>query len=39
MVTKDNEWFKAQLHRMIDMLDDNEKLHFLWTILRNYIKK
>ncbi len=38
-VQKDNNWYKAQLHRMIEMLEDNEKLHFIWTIVRKYVMK
>lgn len=37
--TKDNEWFREQICRMIQLLDDNEKLHIIWTLVKCYIKK
>lgn len=39
VIKKDNDWFKTQIHRMIELLDDNKKLHIIWTIVKCYIKK
>lgn len=38
-VQKSNEWYKAQIHIMVNQLQDNAKLHFIWTILHKYIQK
>ena len=38
-VQKDNQWYKAQIHRFIELLEDNDKLNFVWTIVRKLVEK
>lgn len=33
----DADWFRIQLHMLIDEIDNIKKLHFIWSFIRGYI--
>ncbi len=37
--TKDNKWYKDEICKLIKGLEDNKKLHFLWTFIKKYVSK
>lgn len=37
--TKDNKWYQNEICMIIKGLEDNKKLHFIWTFIRKYINK
>ncbi len=38
-VTKDNEWYRREIGEILKSIEDNQKLHFLWSFIRNYACK